>query len=172
MTDSGLIIHYRQLMLAGWEWEECLENAVESLQPKAGAAQVRLTGNAKDALLHFFIYPASAHEQIKAGSRIQDALTAIEASPETRIVLASCALTTPALQVSAVVDLAEVSLLPINKKYAIRSEMVETFQSAAVDHIRLVARQIGLSLPSGDSEPALYSNNPSLLDFEDSWESY
>lgn len=168
MNPAGLLVHHRSLVVLGVEWEESLENAVASLQPRTGPAQVILDpGTGADALVHFFLYPASAHSQVSDGDRINKALMSISPGPMTRVVLAACALTTPPLEAASVDQLADESLAGISRKYAIRALDVSSLQTMAEKHLRLVAKQLGVWIPEPLNDQSVDSDHRSILSYED-----
>ena len=155
-------------MVLGFEWEESLENAVAALQPRTGPSPISLsTGTGEDALLHFFLYPASGHRQIADGDHIDNAISSISAGPTTRVILAACAPTTPALDESAVIQLAEDSLTQINRKYGVRAMETVSLQTIAERHLRHVCRQLGILLPDRAQDLSVTNDDRTLLSFED-----
>jgi len=166
VTGGGLIVHYRSLLVLGFEWEDSLENAVLTLQ--AGSTPVSLdprTG--EDALVHFFLYPASGHSLIANGDQIGSALASIKICPTTRVILAACAPTTPALQEEAVNDLANSQLAQVPKKYAIRALETTSLETIAEKHMRHVLRQLGFSGTDSGNDQSVHTDQRSLLSYED-----
>jgi hypothetical protein len=165
MTAEKLVVHYRSLLIVGVDWEESLEDAIVAVQSDPAPVQLN-TQSGEDALLHFLLYPASAHHLILAGEHVANALATIHPQPATRIVLAACQPAYPPLDEEAVTGLANSQLDPIRKKYAIRMLEPSSLQEAAEKHIRLAVRHLGFSSSESTEGQNTETTNYSLLRYE------
>jgi hypothetical protein len=165
MTGEKLVVHYRSLLIVGVDWEESLEDAIVAVQADPAPVQLN-TDPGEDALLHFLLYPASAHHLILAGEHIANALATIHHQPTTRIVLAACQPSHPPLDEEAVTALANSQLDPIRKKYAIRMLEPSSLQEAAEKHIRLAVRNLGFASSESTDGQNPEANDYSLLRYE------
>ncbi|MFE5836724.1 hypothetical protein [Arthrobacter sp. NPDC056493] len=148
-----MVVHYRVLLVLGYEWETSIEDAAEAV--KADMTPIFLDSNdGKDAFLHFLLYPASAHGALSRGDEIADALAAINPLSTSRVVLVACAPTYPNLEQSAVDEFVGQKLTSFVKKNGIRALEPESLKEQAEGLMRFSLRQLGISPVSADNGPS------------------
>lgn len=167
--DQRFVIHYRVLLVLGYEWEMAIEDAAEALRADAMPLHFDLV-DGKDALLSFVLYPASAHQALCAGEEIASTVTAIAPPVNSRVVLVACAPTYPSLDQASVDDMVNQHLSPVFKRNGIRALEPDRLKEQAEALMRLSLRQVGIS-PAPIS-PDSRANDPqfSLARYEaDRW---
>lgn len=163
--DQLLVIHYKVLLVLSYEWEMAIEDAAEALRADSIPLNFDLV-DAKDALLSFVLYPASAHQALCSGEEIASTVTAIAPPVNSRVVLVACAPTYPSLDQTSVDDMVSQHLPPAFKRNGIRALEPDALKEQAEALMRLSLRQVGISPATISSDSRANDPQFSLARYE------
>lgn len=165
MIDYRLVIHYRVLLVLGYEWEAAIEDAAEAV--RADFAPVVIDSeDGKEAFLNFLLYPANAHDMLSGGEQITDTLVAINPPTNSRVVLVACAPTYPNLEQYQVDTMVGRHLANHAKKNGIRALEPDSLKEQAEALIRLCLRQQGISPATSSQGSPIDDNQYRLARYE------